>query len=133
MMPAHPAGSGVGRTRVAGPARVAPVDHRNVLAALRLLALPSALALAGDQLLGIADTIVIGSFGAAALAAITAATSVFLCLVIPLYAFTAGPRIMGAQAIGALDLPRFGRIVRASAIAPLIVALAALIAAIAVA
>lgn len=109
---------------------VAPVDHRNVLAALRRLALPAAFALAGDQLLGIADTIVIGSFGAAALAAITAASSVFLCLVIPLYAFTAGPRIMGAQAIGAGDLARFGRIVRASAVTPLVVALAAIGAAI---
>jgi putative MATE family efflux protein len=97
---------------------VTPVDHRNVVAALRRLALPGAMASAADQLLGIADTIVIGAFGASALAAITAGTSVFLALLIPLFAFNAGPRIMGAQAVGAGDMARFGRVVRASAVVP---------------
>jgi putative MATE family efflux protein len=98
---------------------VTPVDHRNVVAALRRLAVPSGLALAGDQLLGIADTIVIGVFGPAALAAITAGASVFLTLLIPLFAFNAGPRIMGAQAVGAGDMTAFGRVVRASTAVPL--------------
>jgi len=102
---------------------VAPVDHRNVVAALRRLAIPSALAMGADQLLGIADTIVIGAFGPGALAAITAGTSVFLTMLIPLFAFTAGPRIMGAQAIGAGDMARFGRVVRASSVVPFAFAL----------
>jgi Na+-driven multidrug efflux pump len=101
----------------------APIDHRNVVAALRRLAIPIALAAGADQLLGIADTIVIGAFGPAALAAITAGASVFLTLLIPLYAFSAGPRIMGAQAVGAGDMGLFGRVVRASALVPLAVAL----------
>ncbi|MBV9102308.1 MAG: hypothetical protein JO060_01895, partial [Candidatus Eremiobacteraeota bacterium] len=101
---------------------VAPVDHRNAALALRRLALPGALSLAADQLLGIADTIVIGVFGAPALAAITAGASVFLALLIPLFAFNAGPRIMGAQAVGAGDMVRFGRVVRASAVVPLAIA-----------
>jgi putative MATE family efflux protein len=104
---------------------VAPVDHRDVGAALRRLALPAGLALSADQLLGIVDTIVIGTFGAAALAGITAAVSVFVTVLIPLFAFYAGTRIMGAQAIGAGDLERFGRIVRASAVVPLAISLVA--------
>jgi len=109
---------------------VAPVDHRNVIAALRRLAVPSALSTAADQLLGIADTIVIGVFGASALAAITAGTSVFLTLLIPLFAFTAGPRIMGAQAVGAGDMVRFGRVIRASAAVPFALAVAFILASI---
>ena len=38
-------------------------DHRDVRATLVRLAAPIAAALAGDQLLGIVDTIVIGRFG----------------------------------------------------------------------
>jgi putative MATE family efflux protein len=70
---------------------------------------------------------VIGTFGAAALAGITAAVSVFVTILIPIFAFYAGTRIMGAQAIGAGDLPRFGRIVRASAVVPFAVALVAIV------
>ena len=105
------------------------VDHRNVAAALRRLAVPDGLAIGADQLLGIADTIVIGTLGAASLAAISAATSVFITLGIGLFAFGSGVRILGAQAIGAGDPDRFGRIVRAGVIVPLSIALAAAIAA----
>ncbi|MBV8601435.1 MAG: hypothetical protein JO359_07720, partial [Candidatus Eremiobacteraeota bacterium] len=75
--------------------------------------------------LGIADTIVIGVLGTVALAAISAATSVFIVLAIGLWAFPNAARIMGAQALGAGDPRRFGRIVRSSIIAPLAVAAAA--------
>ncbi len=105
------------------------VDHRNVAAALRRLAVPDGLAIGADQLLGIADTIVIGTFGAGALAAISASTSVFITLGIGLFAFGSGVRILGAQAIGAGDPDRFGRIVRAGVIVPLSIALAAALAA----
>jgi putative MATE family efflux protein len=101
---------------------VMPVDHTDVAGALRRLAVPSALALSADQLLGIADTIVIGFFGPAALAGITAASGVFVSVVIPLFAFNAGTRIMGAQAVGVGDMQRFGRIVRASAVVPFAIA-----------
>lgn len=103
---------------------VTPVDHTDVAGALRRLAVPSALAMSADQLLGIVDTIVIGSFGPAALAGITAASGAFITVVIPLFAFNAGTRIMGAQAVGAGDMQRFGRIVRASAVVPFAIALA---------
>ena len=105
------------------------VDHRNAAAALRRLAVPDGLAIAADQLLGIADTIVIGTLGAASLAAISAATSVFITLGIGLFAFGSGVRILGAQAIGAGDPDRFGRIVRAGVIVPSSIALAAALAA----
>ena len=57
--------------------RVFIVDHRNVGAAFRRLSLPTAVSMLGDQLLGIVDTIVIGSLGAVALAGATAANTVF--------------------------------------------------------
>ncbi|MBV8150357.1 MAG: MATE family efflux transporter [Candidatus Eremiobacteraeota bacterium] len=100
------------------------VDHHDVRGALWRLGAPSGLMVVADQLLGIADTIVIGALGTAALAGITAATSVFIVFPIGLWAFANGLRIMGAQAIGAGDPDRFGRIVRAAALAPMLVALA---------
>ncbi|MGH7330826.1 MAG: MATE family efflux transporter, partial [Polyangiaceae bacterium] len=109
------------------------VDHRNVGAALWRLGAPNALALIADQFLGIADTIVIGALGTAALAGISAATSVFVILAIGLWAFPSAARILGAQALGAGDAVGFGKIVRSSAITPvavaLIVAIVALVAA----
>ena len=56
------------------------VDHRNVGAAFRRLSIPVAVAMLGDQFLGIADTIAIGSLGVVALAGATAANTMFLAL-----------------------------------------------------
>lgn len=101
------------------------LEHRDAGAAIRRLATPNALALVGDQLLGIVDTIAIGALGTAALAGITGATGVFAVLGIGLFAFGSGLRIVGAQAIGAGQSERFGAIVRSAAIAPLAIALLA--------
>jgi putative MATE family efflux protein len=98
------------------------VDHRNVPAALWRLGAPNALALVADQFLGIADTIVVGAIGTAALAGISAATSIFVILAIGLWAFPSAGRIMEAQALGKGDVAAFGRIVRASLVAPFVVA-----------
>ena len=105
------------------------VRHDDAGAALRRLAIPIATTLVADQLLGIADTIVVGSLGLGPLAAISAASSIFMTVAIALFAFGSGPRIMGSQAIGAGDLPRFGAIVRASLVAPLVVSALAIVAA----
>jgi putative MATE family efflux protein len=100
-------------------AAIAALEHRDAGAVLRRLATPNALALVSDQLLGIVDTIAIGSLGTAPLAGITGATGVFMVLGIGLFAFTSGLRIVGAQAIGAGESARFGAIVRAAAVVPL--------------
>jgi putative MATE family efflux protein len=99
------------------------IEHRDAGAALRRLATPNALALVGDQLLGIVDTIAIGALGTAALAGITGAVGVFMVLGIGLFAFGSGVRIAGAQAIGAGESARFGAIVRAAVVVPLAIAL----------
>jgi Na+-driven multidrug efflux pump len=96
--------------------------HENAGAAIRRLAIPTSFAILGDQVLGIADTIAIGTLGTAALAGIAGASSVFLVFGIGLYAFGSGLRIIGAQAIGAGRSDRFGTIVRSSAIAPVALA-----------
>jgi len=101
------------------------IEHRDAGAALRRLATPNALALVGDQLLGIVDTIAIGVLGTAALAGITGAVGVFMVLGIGLFAFGSGVRIAGAQAIGARQSERFGAIVRAAIVVPLGIAIAA--------
>jgi len=103
-------------------AAIDAIDHRDAGAALRRLATPNALAMVGDQLLGIVDTIAIGSLGTAALAGITGATGVFMVLGIGLFAFGSGVRIVGAQAIGAGQSARYGAIVRAAVVVPLIIA-----------
>ncbi|HTW86207.1 MAG TPA: MATE family efflux transporter [Candidatus Sulfotelmatobacter sp.] len=102
---------------------IAAIEHRDAGAALRRLAAPTALAMAGDQLLGIVDTIAIGTLGTGALAAITGAVSVFMAFWIGLFAFGTGLRIVGAQAIGAGNGERFGTIVRSSAVVPIAIAL----------
>jgi putative MATE family efflux protein len=102
------------------------VGHRDVRGTLARLAVPNAASLFGDQLLGIVDTIVIGSLGTASLAAVTGATSVFIAIVLGLHGLTQGVGVLGAQAIGAGDNRRFGAIVRAGATLP--VAIGALIA-----
>jgi putative MATE family efflux protein len=101
------------------------IEHRDVATALRRLATPTALALVGEQLLGIVDTIAIGALGTAPLAAITGAVGVFMVLGIGLFAFGSGLRIVGAQAIGAGESARFGAIVRAAAVTPLAIGFAA--------
>jgi len=109
------------------------IEHRDAGAALRRLATPNALALVGDQLLGIVDTIAIGVLGTAALAGITGAVGVFMVLGIGLFAFGSGVRIAGAQAIGAQQSERFGAIVRAAIVVPLGIAIAAALVALPVA
>ena len=104
------------------------LEHRDAGLAIRRLAVPNALAFLGDQLLGIVDTIAIGSLGTAALAGITAASSAFMVIGIGIFAFGSGLRIIGAQAIGAGRSERFGTIVRSSAVAPLAIAVAAILA-----
>jgi len=99
------------------------VDHRNAGRALARLALPNAASIVGDQLLGIVDTIVIGTLGAGALAAVTGASSIFIALALGLYGLTQGCGILCAQAIGARENERFGEIVRASTIVPLVSAI----------
>ncbi|HTX04025.1 MAG TPA: MATE family efflux transporter [Candidatus Acidoferrales bacterium] len=98
------------------------VDHRNVPAALWRLGAPNALALVADQFLGIADTIVVGALGTAALAGISAATSIFVIIAIGLWAFPSAGRIMEAQALGRGDVAAFGRIVRSSLVTPVLIA-----------
>jgi putative MATE family efflux protein len=104
------------------------VEHRDAGAALRRLGTPNALAMVGDQLLGIVDTIAIGALGTAALAGITGAVGVFMVLGIGLFAFGSGVRIVGAQAIGAGQSDRYGAIVRAAVVTPLAIAVFAALA-----
>ncbi|HEY6235002.1 MAG TPA: MATE family efflux transporter [Candidatus Elarobacter sp.] len=104
------------------------IEHRDAGAALRRLATPNALAMVGDQLLGIVDTIAIGALGTASLAGITGAVGVFMVLGIGLFAFGSGVRIVGAQAIGAGQSARYGAIVRAAIVTPLAIALVAALA-----
>jgi putative MATE family efflux protein len=96
------------------------VDHRNVGAAFRRLSLPTAVSMLGDQLLGIVDTIVIGSLGAVALAGATAANTVSLSLTFAVIGFMNGLGIIAAQRIGAHDVEGFARSVRAGVVVPLL-------------
>ncbi|MDQ6929232.1 MAG: MATE family efflux transporter [Candidatus Eremiobacteraeota bacterium] len=95
------------------------VDHRNVGAVFRRLSLPIAYALLGDQLLGIVDTIAIGSIGTVALAGVTGAFAIFIAVLFALTGFSSGVSIIGAQRIGAHDIDGFARTVRAGFVAPL--------------
>ncbi|HZZ65679.1 MAG TPA: MATE family efflux transporter, partial [Candidatus Baltobacteraceae bacterium] len=101
------------------------VDHRNVGAAFRRLSLPIAVQMLGDQVLGIVDTIVIGTMGAIALAGATGAVTVFTAIVFGVIGFMSGCGIIAAQRVGAGDLDGFGKTVRASFLVPLVVAGAA--------
>lgn len=80
-------------------------------------------------MLGIADTVVIGTLGTAALAAITGATTVFIVIVLTLHGISQGAGILAAQAAGAGDYERFGRITRASLPVPLALGLVVIAAA----
>jgi len=104
------------------------VDYRHAGRALARLAVPNAASIVGDQFLGIVDTIVIGTLGATSLAAVTGATTVFVVFVLTMHGFTQGLGILGAQAIGAGESARFGSIVRASLLVPLVIAVSLAIA-----
>jgi putative MATE family efflux protein len=101
------------------------VDHRNVGAAFRRLSIPVGVQLLGDQLLGIVDTIAIGSLGVVALAGATAAGTLFLTVAFLLAGFCSGISIIGAQRIGNHDVEGFARSIRAGALVTTSVAIAA--------
>lgn len=100
------------------------VDHTNVAGAFRRLSVPTAVSMLGDQLLGIVDTIAIGTLGAVALAGATAANTVMLALVFAIIGLLNGAGIIGAQRIGADDVAGFAKTVRAGFLVPFIGALA---------
>lgn len=75
----------------------------------------------GDQLLGIVDTIAIGTLGTVALAGATAANAVFLILSYVIFGFMTGTSIIAAQRVGANDTPGFAQTVRCGAIVPLLI------------
>ncbi len=97
------------------------VDHTRIGAAFRRLSLPIAIQILGDQLLGVADTIAIGSMGAVALAGATAANTIFIAIVFAASGFLSGTSIVAAQRVGAGDVDGFGRTVRAGVAVPLLV------------
>lgn len=96
------------------------VDHRNMGAAIRRLSLPIAFTMLGDQLLGVVDTIAIGSLGAVALAGVTGATTVFTAVAFAIFGFFSGMSIIAAQRIGVRDLESFGKTVRAGFVVPFV-------------
>lgn len=99
------------------------VDHTKIGAALRRLSLPLALQMLGDQLLGVVDTIAIGYISTAALAGVTAATTVFFTLILMLNGLWSGIGIITAQRVGAHDVDGFARTVRAGFVIPGIAAI----------
>jgi MATE family multidrug resistance protein len=96
------------------------VDHTRIGAAFRRLSIPVAVQMLGDQLLGTADTIAIGSIGTVALAGATAANTLFLAIVFAVSGFLSGTSIVAAQRIGARDVDGFARTVRAGVVVPMI-------------
>ncbi len=102
------------------------VDHRDVGAAFRRLSLPVAAQMLGDQILGIVDTIAIGSLGAVALAGATAASAILTAVLFSIFGLLTGTSIIAAQRIGAHDVDGFARTLRAGSIVPFAVALAGL-------
>ena len=105
------------------------VDHTDVGAALRRYSMPFAAQMLGDQLLGIVDTIAIGSLGVVALAGATAAITLQLVLIFAMAGLWTGTSIITAQRIGANDLEGYGRAVRAGMPIPMLFALLATLAA----
>jgi multidrug resistance protein, MATE family len=103
------------------------VDHTQIGAAFRRLSLPIAVQMLGDQLLGTADTIAIGSLGTVALAGATAANTLFVAIAYAGFGFMSGTSIVAAQRVGAGDLDGFGRTLRAGIIAPLLLGLCSLL------
>ncbi len=106
------------------------VDHRNMGAAIRRLSLPIAFTMLGDQLLGVVDTIAIGSLGAVALAGVTGAATVFTAVAFSIFGFFSGMSIIAAQRVGARDLDGYGSTVRAGFIVPFVGAIVAALASI---
>lgn len=96
------------------------VDHTRIGAAFRRLSIPVAVQMLGDQLLGTADTIAIGSIGTVALAGATAANTLFLAIVFAVSGFLSGTSIVAAQRIGARDVDAFARTIRAGVLVPMI-------------
>jgi len=94
------------------------VDHTQIGAAFRRLSLPVALQMLGDQLLGTADTIAIGSLGTVALAGATAANTIAIVVTFAAFGLVSGTGIVAAQRIGAHDVDGFGRTLRAGVAAP---------------
>ena len=101
------------------------VDHTRIGAAFRRLSIPVAVQMIGDQLLGIVDTIAIGSMGAVALAGATAANTIFIAVAFSTYGFMLGTSIVAAQRIGAEDFEGYGRTVRAGVAVPFFVGVCA--------
>ncbi len=101
------------------------VDHTRIGAAFRRLSIPVAIQMLGDQLLGVADTIAIGSLGAVALAGATAANTISIAVLFAASGFMSGTSIVAAQRIGAGDVEGFARTVRAGVAVPLLVAVLA--------
>lgn len=99
------------------------VDHRNMGAAIRRLSLPIAFTMLGDQLLGVVDTIAIGSLGTVALAGVTGATTVFTAVAFSIFGFFSGMSIIAAQRIGARDVQGFAKTVRAGFVVPFVSAM----------
>jgi multidrug resistance protein, MATE family len=99
------------------------VDHTRTGAAFRRLSLPVAVQMLGDQLLGVVDTIAIGSLGAVALAGATAANALFIALAFGIFGLMSGTSIIAAQRIGAHDTDGFARTVRAGAVGALLAAI----------
>lgn len=100
------------------------VDHTDPWRAFRRLAVPDAAGFLADQLVSVADTIVIGSLGTTALAAVTGAFSVWFLVILTVYGLCSGLVIVSAQRIGANDAAGFGAAVRASLVAPVLAGLA---------
>jgi putative MATE family efflux protein len=94
------------------------VDHTQIGAAFRRLSLPVAVQMLGDQLLGTADTIAIGSLGTVALAGATAANTIAIVVTFAAFGLVSGTGIVAAQRIGAHDIDGFGRTLRAGVAAP---------------
>src|SRR5271167_2557226 len=99
------------------------VDHTQIGAAFRRLSLPVAMQMLGDQLLGTADTIAIGSLGTVALPGATAANTISLVVTFAAFGLVSGTGIVAAQRIGAHDIDGFGRTLRAGVAAPFAVGL----------
>jgi putative MATE family efflux protein len=103
------------------------VDHTQIGAAFRRLSLPVAVQMLGDQLLGTADTIAIGSLGTVALAGATAANTIAIVVTFAAFGLVSGTGIVAAQRIGAHDIEGFGRTLRAGVAAPFAVGVLCLI------
>lgn len=80
-----------------------------------------------NELLGVADMVVLGALGTTAQAGLAGANGLVVVFVISLTAFGMGLRIIAAQTVGAADTSRFGTLVRSAAVAPLAIAFAAIL------